>query len=161
MTIFWFRRDLRLMDNTGLNLALLKSNHVQPIFIFDKDIIDELPNDDPRVNFLYDELQKINKELISYNSSLKVYHGNPLEFFKLLSKENPGLKVYTNRDYEPYAIARDEEINNFLSENGSGLISCKDQVIYEKNEVVKNDGLPYTVFTPLKINGWRSLRKKD
>lgn len=160
MTIFWFRRDLRLLDNTGLNLALLKSKDVQPIFIFDKDIIDELPNDDPRVNFLYDELQKINKELISYNSSLKVYHGNPLEFFKLLSKENPGLKVYTNRDYEPYAIARDEEINNFLSENGSGLISCKDQVIYEKNEVVKNDGLPYTVFTPFK-NKWLAKFKEE
>ena len=160
MTIFWFRRDLRLFDNTGLSLALLKSKDVQPIFIFDKDIIDELPNDDPRVNFLYDELQKINKELISYSSSLKIYHGNPLEVFKLLSKENPGLKVYTNRDYEPYAITRDEEIDNFLSENGSGLISCKDQVIYEKNEVVKNDGLPYTVFTPFK-NKWLSKFKDD
>ena len=85
MTIFWFRRDLRLLDNTGLNLALLKSNDVQPIFIFDKDILDELPSDDPRVNFLYDELQKINKELVSYNSSLKIYHGNPLEVFKQLS----------------------------------------------------------------------------
>jgi deoxyribodipyrimidine photo-lyase len=148
------------LDNTGLNLALLKSKDVQPIFIFDKDIIDELPNDDPRVNFLYDELRKINKELISYNSSLKVYHGNPLEVFKLLSKENPGLKVYTNRDYEPYAIARDEEINNFLSENGFGLISCKDQVIYEKNEVVKNDGLPYTVFTPFK-NKWLAKFKEE
>ena len=87
MTIFWFRRDLRLLDNTGLNLALLKSKDVQPIFIFDKDIIDELPNDDPRVNFLYDELQKINKKLVSYNSSLKVYHGNPLDVFKQLSKK--------------------------------------------------------------------------
>ena len=160
MTIFWFRRDLRLLDNTGLNLALLKSNDVQPIFIFDKDILDELPSDDPRVNFLYDELQKINKELVSYNSSLKIYHGNPLEVFKQLSKENPELKVYTNRDYEPYAIARDEEINNFLSESGSGLISCKDQVIYEKNEVVKNDGLPYTVFTPFK-NKWLAKFKEE
>lgn len=160
MTIFWFRRDLRLFDNTGLNLALLKSKDVQPIFIFDKDIIDELPNDDPRVNFLYDELQKINKELISYNSSLKVYHGNPLEVFKQLSKENPELKVYANRDYEPYAIARDEEINKLLLENGSELISTKDQVIFEKNEVVKNDGLPYTVFTPFK-NKWLAKFKEE
>lgn len=160
MTIFWFRRDLRLFDNTGLNLALLKSKDVQPIFIFDKDIIDELPNDDPRVNFLYDELQKINKELISYNSSLKVYHGNPLEVFKQLCKENPELKVYANRDYEPYAIARDEEINKLLLENGSELISTKDQVIFEKNEVVKNDGLPYTVFTPFK-NKWLAKFKEE
>jgi len=153
MTIFWFRRDLRLLDNTGLNLALIKSKDVQPIFIFDKEIIDELPNDDPRVNFLYDELLKINKELISYNSSLKVYHGKPIDVFKQLSKENSKLEVYTNRDYEPYAIARDEEINKLLLENGSVLISSKDQVIFEKNEVVKNDGLPYTVFTPFK-NKW-------
>ena len=160
MIIFWFRRDLRLLDNTGLNLALLKSKDVQPIFIFDKEIIDELPNDDPRVNFIYDELQKINKELISYNSSLKVYHGSPLEVFKQLCKENSELKVYANRDYEPYAIARDEEINKFLLENGSELISSKDQVIFEKNEVVKNDGLPYTVFTPFK-NKWLAKFKEE
>ena len=160
MTIFWFRRDLRLLDNTGLNLALLKSNDVQPIFIFDKNILEELPNDDPRVNFLYNELLKINNELKTFNSSLKIYHGNPLEVFKQLSKENPGIVVYCNRDYEPYAITRDEEINNFLSKNGSGLISCKDQVIYEKNEVVKNDGLPYTVFTPFK-NKWLAKFKEE
>ena len=148
------------MDNTGLNLALLKSKDVQPIFIFDKDIIDELPNDDPRVNFLYDELQKINKELISYNSSLKIFHGNPLEIFEQLLKENPELEVYTNRDYEPYAIARDEEINQLLVKYGSKLISSKDQVIFEKDQVVKNDGLPYTVFTPFK-NKWLAKFKEE
>ena len=119
-----------------------------------------MPNDDPRVNFIYHELQKINKELISYNSSLKVYHGKPLDVFKQLSQENPELKVYTNRDYEPYAIARDEEINKLLLENGSELISSKDQVIFEKNEVVKNDGLPYTVFTPFK-NKWLAKFKEE
>ena len=153
MTIFWFRRDLRLLDNTGLNLALSESKDVQPIFIFDDDIIDELSKDDPRLNLIYQELLKINKELLSYNSSLKVYHGNPLKVFKELSRENPELVVYTNRDYEPYAIKRDKDINQLLLENGSSLISCKDQVIFEKNEVVKNDGLPYTVFTPFK-NKW-------
>ena len=160
MTIFWFRRDLRLSDNTGLNLALLESKDVQPIFIFDKEIIDELPKDDPRVNFLYDELLKINKELNTFNSSLKIYHGNPLDIFKQLSKENPGIIVYANRDYEPYAIYRDRAINNLLKENGSELISCKDQVIFERNEVVKNDGLPYTVFTPYK-NKWLVKFKEE
>ena len=160
MTIFWFRRDLRLSDNTGLNLALFESKDVQPIFIFDKEIIDELPVDDPRVNFLYDELLKINKELNTFNSSLKIYHGNPLDIFKQLSKENPGIAVYTNRDYEPYAMSRDKAINNLLKKNGSQLISCKDQVIFEKNEVVKNDGLPYTVFTPYK-NKWLAKFKEE
>ena len=160
MTIFWFRRDLRLLDNTGLNLALSESKDVQPIFIFDDDIIDELSKDDPRLNFIYQELLKINKELLSYNSSLKVYHGNPLKVFKELSRENPELVVYTNRDYEPYAIKRDKDINQLLLENGSSLISCKDQVIFEKNEVVKNDGLPYTVFTPFK-NKWLAKFKEE
>ena len=160
MTIFWFRRDLRLLDNTGLNLALSESKDVQPIFIFDDDIIDELSKDDPRLNFIYQELLKINKELLSYNSSLKVYHGNPLKVFKELSRENPELVVYTNRDYEPYAIKRDEDINQLLLQNGSSLISCKDQVIFEKNEVVKNDGLPYTVFTPFK-NKWLAKFKEE
>tara|TARA_B110000977_G_scaffold26618_1_gene33256 strand:+ start:1829 stop:3115 length:1287 start_codon:yes stop_codon:yes gene_type:complete len=160
MTIFWFRRDLRLLDNTGLNLALSESKDVQPIFIFDDDIIDELSKDDPRLNFIYQELLKINKELISYNSSLKVYHGNPLKVFKELFRENPELVVYTNRDYEPYAIKRDKDINQLLLENGSSLISCKDQVIFEKNEVVKNDGLPYTVFTPFK-NKWLAKFKEE
>ena len=160
MTIFWFRRDLRLSDNTGLNLALLESKDVQPIFIFDKEIIDELPKDDPRVNFLYDELLKMNKELNTFNSSLKIYHGDPLDIFKQLSKENPGIIVYANRDYEPYAIYRDRAINNLLKENGSELISCKDQVIFERNEVVKNDGLPYTVFTPYK-NKWLVKFKEE
>jgi len=160
MTIFWFRRDLRLLDNIGLNLALSESKDVQPIFIFDDDIIDELSKDDPRLNFIYQELLKINKELLSYNSSLKVYHGNPLKVFKELSRENPELVVYTNRDYEPYAIKRDEDINQLLLENGSSLISCKDQVIFEKNEVVKNDGLPYTVFTPFK-NKWLAKFKEE
>jgi deoxyribodipyrimidine photo-lyase len=160
MTIFWFRRDLRLLDNIGLNLALSESKDVQPIFIFDDDIIDELSKDDPRLNFIYQELLKINKELLSCNSSLKVYHGNPLKVFKELSRENPELVVYTNRDYEPYAIKRDEDINQLLLENGSSLISCKDQVIFEKNEVVKNDGLPYTVFTPFK-NKWLAKFKEE
>ncbi len=160
MTIFWFRRDLRLLDNTGLNLALSESKDVQPIFIFDDDIIDELSKDDPRLNFIYQELLKINKELLSYNSSLKVYHGNPLKVFKELSIENPELVVYTNRDYEPYAIKRDKDINQLLLQNGSSLISCKDQVIFEKNEVVKNDGLPYTVFTPFK-NKWLAKFKEE
>ena len=160
MTIFWFRRDLRLLDNIGLNLALSESKDVQPIFIFDDDIIDELSKDDPRLNFIYQELLKINKELLSYNSSLKVYHGNPLEVFKELFRENPELVVYTNRDYEPYAIKRDKDINQLLLENGSSLISCKDQVIFEKNEVVKNDGLPYTVFTPFK-NKWLAKFKEE
>ena len=153
MTIFWFRRDLRLFDNTALHYALENSKEVQPIFIFDSEIIDELENDDPRVNFLYDELFKINIQLNNLKSSIKIYKGKPLKIISELISSTKITSLYTNRDYEPYAIKRDNEIANLLKENQISFHTFKDQVIFEENEVVKNDGLPYTVFTPFK-NKW-------
>ena len=153
MTIFWFRRDLRLFDNTALHYALENSREVQPIFIFDSEIIDELENDDPRVNFLYDELFKINTQLNKLNSSLKIYKGKPLNIISKLISSTKITSLYTNRDYEPYAIKRDNEIANLLKDNQISFHTFKDQVIFEENEIVKNDGLPYTVFTPFK-NKW-------
>ena len=153
MTIFWFRRDLRLFDNTALHYALENSREVQPIFIFDSEIIDELENDDPRVNFLYDELFKINTQLNKLNSSLKIYKGKPLKIISELISSTKISSLYINKDYEPYAIKRDNEIANLLKEKQISFHTFKDQVIFEENEVVKNDGLPYTVFTPFK-NKW-------
>ena len=160
MNIFWFRRDLRTYDNTGLFHALENCNEVQPIFIFDKNIIDELEDDDPRVNFIYFQLEKIYNEFKKFGCSLRVYYGDPLEIFKeIISKVN--LKnVYTNRDYEPYGIDRDKSIEKFLKYHNINFKSFKDQVIFEKDEVVKNDGLPYTVFTPYK-NKWLANFKEN
>ena len=153
VSFFWFRRDLRLEDNKGLFKALQSGNKVIPVFIFDEEILDKLPKDDARVSFIYDTLKAIDKTLKSYNSSLLVEIGNPLDIWeKLIDKYNVEA-VYTNKDYEPYAIKRDQQVEVLLASKSIEFKTYKDQVIFEKSEVVKNDGLPYTVFTPYK-NKW-------
>lgn len=153
MTIFWFRRDLRLNDNTALNQALLDNTEVQPIFIFDEKIINELPADDPRVNFIYDELKKIQNILSKHGSALEIYKGNPLKVWQEIVAKNDITDVYFNHDYEPYARERDKKIYEWLLSNNIQVVNKKDQVIFEKSEVVKDDGKPYTVYTPFK-NKW-------
>jgi len=149
ITVLWFRRDLRLNDNTGLFHALKSGLPVLPVFIFDTEILDKLNSkSDARVNFIYNQLQKINAEIEKLGSSLKVLHGKPLEVFRQLAGEFEISAVYTNNDYEPYSIQRDTEIKKFLKEKGIAFHSFKDQVIFEHNEVLKDDGTPYTVFTP-------------
>ena len=156
VNIFWFRRDLRLTDNHGLHEALKSSNPVIPVFIFDKNILDELPGDDPRINFIYDSLEKINNLLKKNGSSLLCLHGNPEEIWSILTDSYKIDAVYTNEDYEPYAVQRDLKLKGFLKSKNINFYSFKDQVIFEKDEVVKNDGLPYTVYTPYK-NKWRNI----
>ena len=153
--IFWFRRDLRLEDNIGLNRALLESDSVLPIFIFDSSILDELPKNDSRVTFIHQLLGQINEQLKVHNSSLKCLDGNPAEIWKELIASEEFTHVYVNRDYEPYAQKRDHEIYELLKAAGKEFIGCKDQVIFEKSEIVKDDGNPYTVYTPYK-NKWRA-----
>ncbi|WP_440069055.1 cryptochrome/photolyase family protein [Tenacibaculum discolor] len=162
VSIFWFRRDLRLEDNKGLHEALQSGNKVVPLFIFDKDILESLPKNDARVTFIYQTLQKLDKELREYRSSLMIKKGKPLEVWRKLVEEYTIQGVYTNKDYEPYAIKRDKEIADFLTSKGIRFNAFKDQVIFEENEVLKNDGTPYTVFTPYK-NKWLQnfSEKKD
>ncbi len=147
--IFWFRRDLRLQDNVGLYHALKTGIHVLPIFIFDKNILTQLENkNDRRVDFIHKSILNINEELKSFDSSLKVFYSTASEAFQKLLQENKISAVYTNHDYEPSAIERDEAIQKLLSKNGIELKTFKDQCIFEKSEVTKDDGKPYTVFTP-------------
>jgi len=147
--VFWFRRDLRLDDNAGLYHALKGGVPVLPLFIFDTNILDELEDkEDRRVEFIVQALAAMNRELHTHHSSLYIYHGTPTDCFKhLLGKYNIQA-VYTNHDYEPYARQRDEDIQQLLQANNIGFHSFKDQVIFEKSEVMKDDGLPYNVFTP-------------
>ncbi len=163
VSLFWFRRDLRLDDNVGL-LAALKSNFpVVPIFIFDPYILDKLPKDDPRVNFIFYRLQKIRATLqTQYQSSIALLHGAPEMVFKTLLEEYDVQEIHTNRDYEPYAHERDNKIAKLLAThqrtNTTKTIpfyTYKDQVIFEKNEIVKKDGKPYVVYTPYK-NTWKT-----
>jgi len=148
VSIFWFRRDLRLNDNCGLFNALVASKKVLPIFIFDDDILSKLPSDDARVTFLHQELTNMNNQLKEVGSFLAVFHGKPMDIFKNLSEKYQIETVFTNRDYEPYANHRDAEIENFLTSKNINFKTYKDQVIFEKNEIVKQDGDPYKVYTP-------------
>jgi deoxyribodipyrimidine photo-lyase len=155
VSIFWFRRDLRLDDNVGFLEALKGDYPVLPIFIFDKEILDKLPEDDARVSFIYDTLQDMRKELQdNYDSSLAMYHGKPEDIFKTLLKDHDVHAVFTNRDYEPYAKERDTSIKELLDKKDIAFNTFKDQVIFEKDEVVKKDGDPYLVYTPYK-NTWK------
>jgi len=153
VSIFWFRRDLRLSDNTALIHALNSDNKVQPIFIFDSQIIDELPDDDPRVNFIYQSLDEINKSLIQKGGSIDVRKGNVLDIWADLLSSYDISEVYINKDHEPYAVQRDQQVRDLLSTHNIVLKEYKDQTIFEGNEIVKNDGLPYTVYTPYR-NKW-------
>jgi len=150
ISIFWYRRDLRLEDNTGLFEALNENENVLPIFIFDDSILDELPEDDARVNFIYESLSKINKQLNNHNASLQIFKGQIDEVWEKLVTTYDIQKVYSNKDYEPYAIKRDQKIKEFLNSKGIEMKTFKDQVIFEEDEIVKADGKPYTVFTPYK-----------
>ncbi|WP_394420565.1 cryptochrome/photolyase family protein [Tenacibaculum mesophilum] len=162
VSIFWFRRDLRLEDNKGLYEALQSGNKVVSLFIFDEDILESLPKNDARVTFIYETLQNLDEELKKHQSSLVVKKGKPLAIWKKLTEEFIIEAVYTNKDYEPYAAKRDKEVEDFLVSKGIIFNAFKDQVIFEENEVLKNDGTPYTVFTPYK-NKWLQnfSEKKD
>ena len=137
VSIFWFRRDLRLDDNAGLWKALTNPYPVVPIFIFDVNILNQLDDKkDSRVSFLHQRVLKLNEQLKPYNTGLKVFYGNPLDVFSELINDYSVRSVFYNRDYEPYAIKRDQAIFDLLSKNSINVIGAKDHVIFEKNEIL-------------------------
>ncbi|MBN8676294.1 MAG: deoxyribodipyrimidine photo-lyase [Chitinophagales bacterium] len=149
VNLFWFRRDLRLEDNAGLYHALKDKNPVVPLFLFDKNILDELEDrTDRRVEFIHLALQQLQQQLLKLGSTLEVRHGFPEQVYKELLQEYNVEKVFTNHDYEPYAQKRDAAIAQLLQTSGTSFHTFKDQVILEKEEVLKDDRKPYTVFTP-------------
>ena len=151
ITVFWFRRDLRLEDNVGLYHALKSGQPVLPIFIFDPEILDKLPKDDPRVSFIHQHVQNINSTLKDKaNSAIATFHNQPVSVFKDLLRQFPVKQVIANHDYEPYALKRDQEVREFLGSKEVPFKTFKDQVIFEKDEIVKDDGKPYVVYTPFK-----------
>jgi deoxyribodipyrimidine photo-lyase len=150
IVIFWFRRDLRFEDNVGLYHAMQSGFPVLPLFIFDDNILKELPLQDARVQFIHQQLQALHNQLLSYGSSLLCKIGKPIEVWSQLINSYEIAAVYTNRDYEPYAQERDSSINQLLNKNKIPFHTFKDQVVFEKNEIQKDDGKPYSVFTPYK-----------
>lgn len=154
---FWFRRDLRLQDNHGLYQALQSGHPVKCVFIFDSEILDRLEDKaDARVNFIHQQISAIHHELEKHGSGLEVYYGKPLEIWQSILSKNSVASIYNNRDYEPQAIARDEAIEKLALEFNCSFQTFKDQVIFEKNEVLKDDGKPYTVFTPYSRK-WKTI----
>lgn len=159
MNIFWFRRDLRLEDNAGLYHALKSGDTVQCIFIFDKNILSKLDDrSDARVTFIHDQITRLHSELKDLGSSLWVFYDTPQHCFESLLSTYTIKNVYTNHDYEPYARQRDAEISAILEKHQVKFNTFKDQVIFEKDEVLKDDGKPYTVFTPYKNKWYKKLK---
>ena len=157
VTIFWFRRDLRLWDNAGLWSALKSDSSVLPIFIFDRKILDKLTNKrDARVLFIHQEVTRLKSELEVFGSSLKIFYGNPLEVFEELLSDYKINAVFANRDYEPYARNRDKEIYELLKAKGIDFKGIKDHVIFEKDEILKDDKKPYIMFTPY-ASRWKKV----
>lgn len=153
INVFWFRRDFNLFDNHGLFRALSAELDVLPIFIFDKEILEELDHNDSRVDFIHLQLSRINTKLKTHNSSLKIFHGYVEESFQQLISEYEINTVFTNEDYEPYAIKRDKKVADLLLHKGIKFESFKNHVYFSPKEILKKDLKPYTVFTPYK-NAW-------
>ncbi len=160
LNIFWFRRDLRLEDNNGLFHALNSDLPVLPVFIFDKRILDKLNQDDSRVTFIYNQIQHLKSEIEKKGSSLMVLHNTPDKAFEKIVADFNIQAVFTNRDYEPYAIERDSKVRHLLQSKGINFLEFKDHIIFEENEIVKDNGEPYTIFTPYSKK-WKSLFEKN
>ena len=162
IVVFWFRRDLRLDDNTALLHALDTKYPVLPIFIFDPNILSELENKhDARVVFILNEILNIKNKLEENNSSLAIFHDTPRQVFKHISDKYSIKKVFSNRDYEPFAQERDRKISDLLSDQKIEFHQSKDHIILEGSEVLKQDGTPYKVFTPFKNKWLDKLQEND
>ena len=148
ISIFWFRRDLRLEDNAALYHALKGEHPVLPLFIFDQNILDKLAVDDARITFIYQTIEDLKTVLQKQGSDVLVKYGKPESVWPEILKDYEVAAVYTNHDYEPYARERDDNMAEFLRSEKIEFKTFKDQVIFEKGEILKADKTPYTVFTP-------------
>jgi deoxyribodipyrimidine photo-lyase len=155
IAIFWYRRDLRLNDNAGLYHALKSGYKVLPLFVFDKNILDRLEKTDARVSFIHNTIAEMHHNFAALGTHFLVEYGEPIEIWQKIMIQYDIAAVFTNHDYEKYALTRDAEVKNLLSTKNIAFHTYKDHVIFEEKEVVKTDGLPYTVFTPYSRK-WRA-----
>ena len=148
MVIFWFRRDLRLVDNHALFKALKSGYDVLPIFIFDSNITNKLNQNDHRLNYINNVLDGLNKRLLENKKKIYTYKGDPIDIISKLIIKLKIKEIYLNKDYEPYARDRDDKIEKLCVDNNVSYNSFKDHVIFEEDQIVKKDGTPYVVYTP-------------
>jgi len=160
--LMWFRRDLRCEDNAALYHALKSCGQIWCVFVLDRDILDGLPRADRRVEFIRETLVALDTELkaLAGNEAagLIVRHASAAAEIPRLAHELGVQAVFSNHDYEPQAIARDAGVFGALADEGVAFRTYKDQVIFERDEVLTQTGKPYGVFTPYK-NAW--LKKLD
>ena len=155
--LVWFRRDLRVADHAALYHALTRCRRVLCAFVFDSEILSPLPQNDRRVPFIHASLIELDKTLRDAGGGLMVRHGVPSHEIPALARECGVDAVFTNRDYEPSAKARDEDIGKKLASADVAFFTFKDQVIFHQDDVLTGAGKPYTVFTPYKRNWLASL----
>ncbi|PJB13281.1 MAG: deoxyribodipyrimidine photolyase [Flavobacteriales bacterium CG_4_9_14_3_um_filter_40_17] len=160
LNVFWFRRDLRIFDNAGFFHALNQAENVLPVFIFDTDILENLSKTDARVSFIHQSLEAIHRQFLKVGSGLKILRGKPFDVFEEIIQEYEIAAVYTNRDYEPYGLKRDKQIGDLLKSKGIGFNTYKNQVIFEQAEIVKENGLPYLVYTPF-MKRWKAVFSEE
>ena len=161
INICWFRRDLRLNDNAALYHALKSGKKVLPLFIFDQNILEKLEDkDDARVTFLHQQIGELQEQLKELGSHLMVLYGRPKKIWAQLLNDNVINTVYCNHDFEPYALKRDQEIKKMLLSADIKFLSFKDHVIFEKDEILKDNGEPYMVFTPYSKKWKAKLKTK-
>lgn len=157
ITLYWMRRDLRLEDNAALFHALKEQSQVQPLFIFDTEILSKLERTDSRVTFIYQVLENLRGQLRAMGADLWVFFGRPEEVHKEIASKYQIASVYCNHDYEPYARSRDERIQRFWATKGVSFKTFKDQTLFEKDEILTGNQRPYTVYTPYKKNVFSKL----
>ena len=160
ISLFWFRRDLRLEDNRGLFNALKTGLPVLPVFIFDSNILNKLSNkSDARVNFIYKQVESLREKIEELGGSFYVAYGNPADIMDRITTELPVKHLFANKDYESYGIQRDYAIKDSLKAKNISFQLSKDQVIFEEREILsKSAGTPYTVFTPYS-KSWKEKLK--
>jgi deoxyribodipyrimidine photo-lyase len=166
--LVWLRRDLRVQDHAALHHALRQARQVWCCFVFDRDILDPLPRQDRRVEFIRDSLVGVDAELRALgaahgvdNAGLVVRHGWVHEELPALAQRLDATAVYASHDDEPAALARDARVRGVLADQGVALHLCKDHVVFERSEVLTLNAAPFSVFTPYK-NAWlKKLRAQD
>ena len=149
-SLVWIRRDIRLNDHTALSAACSESDEVNLVFVFDKNIIGKLPENDRRISFIHEALKDLHEELEKYNSGINILYGDPADEIPKFAKKKSASKVFFNRDYETYSIKRDDKVTKQLNKHDIDSASFRDHVLFESHEVLKKDNTPYKVFTPYK-----------
>jgi len=159
IALHWFRRDLRLADNTALTEAQRRADEVVPVFVLDSHLLRREDMGASRVSFLLESLTLLGRDLEERGSLLLLLEGDPAARLAELVRATGAKLVTANRDHSPYARRRDAAVRRAIEREGATWLDFKDQLLVEPDECRKDDGAPYTVFTPF-ARRWRLIEKE-